>query len=361
MPKKFNNIFHQIISEENIDNAFKKTQRGVMKYKKGSLNYCQNLTNNLNSLRIRLLLDQYTPQEYHSFKVYEPKERIIDAPAFEDKIVQHMVNNVLKDLYKPCFIFDSYSCIEGKGTLACVNRISQFLRKSYKQYGDNSYIIKMDVSKFFYSIDRNILKKIIRKKIKCKGTLKLLDNIIDSSPNDLGLPLGNLTSQLFANIYLNQLDQYCKRVLKLKYYVRYADDMVVIVKGLDNARWIKTKIAEFLKNNLSLELNPKKSKIFPIKQGVNTVGFKIYRTHRLLRNNCKKKIKSKLRKIPNLIETNRLTKEKANQMLNSWWGHAKNCNSYNFLVYLTKQFTYLINIKHVKLRISYNNQNKRTL
>ena len=346
MPKKFNNLFQQIITEENIDNAFKKTQMGPMKYKRGSLNYCQNLTANLESLRTRLLLGNYKPQEYHYFKVYEPKERIIYAPAFEDKIVQHAVNNILKDLYKPCFIFDSYSCIEGKGTLACVERISSFMRKANRKY-NNCYIIKADISKFFYSINRNILKKIIRKKIKCKSTLKLLDNIIDSSPNELGLPLGNLTSQLFANIYLNQLDQYCKRILGLKYYIRYADDIVVIVDGVDNAREVKRNIEKFLKDELGLEVHPRKSKIFPMSQGVNSVGFKIYLNHRLLRDRCKKKIKSKLKKMPKLINQGKLTVEKATQMLNSWWGHAQNSNNFNFLNYLLNRYDYLIFHKYL--------------
>lgn len=329
--KKIENLFEQIVSEENVDDAYRKTQLGQMKYKRGAIKFSQDLTVNMDNLKQRVASGTYHPDEYHAFRVYEPKERLIYAPAFEDKIVQHMVNNILKDIYRPCFIYDSYACIEGKGTHACVDRIQRFMRQARRNYGPAAHIIKADIAKFFYSMDRDILKGLFRQKVSCPGTLRLLDAIVDSSPGEMGLPLGNLTSQLFANIYLNELDQFCKRILGLKYYVRYADDIVAIVKSKDRAKQILDDMKWHAANILKLNLHPEKSKVFPLAQGVNSVGFKIHSTHRLLRNDCKKKIKRKIRKMPHLIREGEMTVEKANQILGSWSGHAKHGNSQNFI------------------------------
>jgi RNA-directed DNA polymerase len=215
------------------------------------------------------------------------------------------------------------------------------MRQSYYKYGRNAYIVKMDVKKFFYTIDRSILKKIIRKKIKCKRTLNLLDKIIDNSPGEIGLPLGNLTSQLFANIYLNEIDQYCKRILKLKYYIRYADDIIVIVENKEHAQYILNNVNKYIKTTLNIELHENKSKIFPIYQGINSIGFKNYITHKLLRNDCKKKIKRKIKSFKYLYENKRITKEKIEQIVNSWHGHSKKANQYNFIIKLLKLNHYL--------------------
>jgi len=350
--KKYNDLFNQIVDEKNVEDAYRKTQLGQMKYKRGAIRFSQDLTVNLNNLRESILNGTYRPSAYHAFKVYEPKERMIYAPAFEDKVVQHMINNILKDVYRPCFIYDSYSCIEGKGTHACVDRIQQFMRQAKRNYGSEAYIIKADIAKFFYSMDRDTLKRLFRQKIKCPHTLWLLDVIVDSSPGDVGLPLGNLTSQLFANIYLNDLDQFCKRILGLKYYVRYADDIVAIVKNRERAQCVLNEIKSYTQKVLHLDLHSKKSKIFPLAQGVNSVGFKIHPTHRLLRNDCKKKIKRKVRKMPHLIKEGRMTACKADQMLGSWGGHAKYGSSYNFIQRLATKFEHLCEDNRGMLRIN---------
>ena len=352
--KQYNNLFEQVVSEANVDDAYRKTQLGQMKYKRGALRFAQNVTVNLKELREQVKDGIYHPGEYHSFKVFEPKERLIFAPTFEDKIVQHMINNVLKDIYRPCFIFDSYSCIEGKGTHACVERINQFSCIAKRNYGPGVYLVKADISKFFYSINRDILKNLLRKKIQCSQTLNLLDTVIDSSPGDIGLPLGNLTSQLFANIYLNALDQFCKRVLGLKYYVRYADDIIIIIKNKEYARQVLKAVRWYVDEYLNLILHPGKSKIFPLGQGVNSIGFKIHPTHRLLRNDCKKRIKRKIKKMPHLIQEGRMTVEKANQMLGSWTGHARYGCSYNFIKKLLRVFDHLCMNKKGLIKINEN-------
>lgn len=288
--------------------------------------------------------------------VYEPKERVINAPFYRDKIVQLAINNILKGVYQPSFIYDTYSCLDNKGTHACVERLSYFMRKAYWEYGDDAYIVKIDIKKFFYTIDRDILKKLYAKKIICKDTLDLLYKIIDSAKiiDELGLPLGNTLSQISANVDLNETDQFAKRHLRLKYYVRYADDIVVIVKNKELAIEVLSQIKEYTEGKLNLKLNMNKSKIFPINQGVNAIGFKIYPTHMLLRNDSKKRIKQKLRKFKELLIDEKITIEKVEQILNSWLGHAEQADSYRFIQSLLERFDY------IKIVVKYiNNKQKR--
>lgn len=344
------NLIEQVVAKENIYDAYKKTLKGDGKYKKEAMLFSINETYNLMNLRQSLIDGSYKFDGYVEFYVYEPKKRLIHAPTYKDKIVQLAFNNVLKKIYNPTFIYDSYACIENKGTHKCVDRISYFMRKAKWEYDDNAYIIKMDIEKFFYTIDRGILKKIIKKKIRCEETLKIIFGIIDSA-NQIdyrGLPLGNTLSQLFANVYMNEIDQYAKRKLGIKYYVRYADDTIIIVKNKETAKKILNKLTKFYQEELNLKMSEDKTKIFPLAQGVNAIGFKIHPTHRLLRNDSKKKIKRKSKRFPNSIAEGRMTAEKAEQILNSWLGHAKHGNSYNFIQSLLKRNDYLyLNYKGV--------------
>lgn len=367
MPKKHydENLFEKIIDDKNLYYAYLKSRKGKGKYKIEAIKFAMDETYNLRELKQSLIDETYQFEGYIEFPVFEPKERIINAPHYKDKIVQLAINNVLKEVYNPCFIYDSYACIDEKGTHKCVDRISKFMRKAKWQYGESAYIIKIDIKKFFYTMDRNILKGILRKKIRCKKTLWLLDKIIDSasSIDELGLPLGNTLSQLCANIYMNELDQYCKRKLGLKYYIRYVDDILVIVKDKEEAKPILNLITTFLNEKLHLKINKKKTKTFPINQGINTIGFKIHATHRLLRTECKKKIKRKTKVLGIKLIEGRTTVRKVEQILNSWLGHAKHGSTYNFIIKLLKDNTYLCfkdkkTIKVVKEN-TYGNRNNK--
>ena len=337
------NLFLLIVDEDNIESAYRKSLKGDNKYTREAILFSRNETYNLRALRQSLIDETYRFSGYIRFTVYEPKERLIDAPGFKDKTVQLAVNNVLKEIYQPCFIYDSYASLDGKGTHRCIDRIQHFMRKAKWEYGEGAYIVKVDVRKFFYSIDRAILKGILSWKVKCEKTLRLLYHIIDSADaiDPLGLPLGNTLSQLWANTYLDKLDQYCKRRLRLKYYVRYMDDVIIIVKDRETARGVVAQVTAFLRDRLRLDVNKDKTKIFPIRQGVNAIGFKIHATHRLLRNDSKKKIKRKAKKMRRLIAEGRMTVEKAEQILNSWKGHAGHGNSYNFVRRLIERNDYI--------------------
>lgn len=343
MNKKDNSLISMILDPENLVSAFNQTQEGKSKYKEEAMKFKENESYNLNELRNKLLTGLWKFGNYTEFVVHEPKVRIINAPRYEAKIVQLAINNILKREFNKRYIFDSYACIDGKGNHKAVDRVSYFMRKAYSKYGEDAYIIKLDIRKFFYSINRDILKSILVRKIKCKETLTLIYLIIDSAEqiDELGLPLGNTLSQLFANVYMNELDQYCKRRLGVKYYIRYADDVIVFLENKEEANKILKEIKSFLDNDLGLVTNNHKTKIFPIEQGVNAYGYKIYRTHRLLRDDSKKKIKRKAKKFPRLIQEGKMTVLKVEQILNSWMGHAMRGDSHNFIIRLIKNNPYI--------------------
>lgn len=334
-------LFEQIVQETNVEKAYYACMAGKSKYKTDAMIFDRDKTYNLKVLVESLIDETYEISDYIEFYVYEPKERKIYAPVFRDKLVQMMINNVIKDMYFRSFIYDSYACIDGKGTHKASARIQHFLRKAKWEYGDDAFIIKLDISKFFYTINRDILKSLLLKKIKCQKTLRLLYKIIDASPNELGLPLGNVTSHLLANIYLNEFDQYCKRQLSLRYYVRYMDDSFAVVRNKEEAKRILALMVDFTNKHLQLIVNPKKTRIFPIQQGVNIVGYKTYATHKLLRDDSKRKIKRKLRKMENLIRSGRLSVDTAELMLNSWNGHAQHASSKNFIYGLLLKYDFL--------------------
>lgn len=334
---------NKILDRDNMYKAYNKALRGKGKFHPEAIKFSMDETSNMNDLIESLDQETYKFDGYIRFPVFEPKERIVDAPHFKDKIVQLAINTVLKDMYNSSFIFGSYACIDKKGTHKCVDRIQYFMRKAKWEFGEGAGIVKMDVRKFFYSIDRDILKKILPKKIKCKKTLGLIFKIVDSADiiDLLGLPLGNTLSQICANIYMNEVDQYVKRKLRVKYYIRYMDDSIAIMPSIPEAKEVLELVRIYVKDKLGLDLNEKKSKVFPLNQGVNAVGYKIYATHRLLRNDCKKKIKRKVKAMPHLIAEDKLTVKKAEQMLNSWLGHASHANSYNFIKGLTTKHNYI--------------------
>lgn len=299
----------------------------------------------------------YEIGEYIQFKVYEPKERLISAPKLDDKVIQFLLHYQLEEIYSPIYIKGSFACQKGKGTHAAVDHLHHNMKLCKWKYGEEHCVImKIDVRKFFYSIDRDILKKILTKKVKDEILLKWLFKVIDSSPEgETGIPLGNVTSQDYANIYLNELDQYCVRYLGIKYYTRYMDDVVIVVppktkivdgnevievEALDIARdWLE-KIKTYLDERLNLETNDK-TKIFPLSQGVNAFGFKLYTTHRLVRDQSKRAMKRRIKAMDRKLENDEIELKEVVQAVNSWLGHARHSNSYNLAKKIFKQYPYV--------------------
>lgn len=270
----------------------------------------------------------YKHRGYTTFYIYEPKVRKIEKSSYIDRVVHRwLVDNFLLDLYVPTFINTSYACIKGRGMISAVLNLQKRMI-TCKNKWDNYYILKMDIQKYFQSINKEILFNILRKKIKDPKVLWLIKQIIYSNNGKTGIAIGNYTSQIFANIYLNELDQYVKHALKVKYYLRYMDDFVILAKTKEEAKEILDRITIFLKENLELKLNSK-TQIFKSKQGVNFCGYKINEYRLKIRDRGKKKLKKKIKLLKNGIKVGKIDCYKAKQYLCGHYGYIKHANVYN--------------------------------
>lgn len=311
----------------NIQIAYNKARK-CKRYRKDVLIFTKEKEENLERVRRELLTLAYEPGEYRYFKVYEPKERQIMALPFYDRVVQHAVNNVLEPIFDKRFIFHSYACRKGKGMHAASDTLKSWLY-SWGKYNPEKplYVIKADIHHYFQSIDHAILKAEIRRIIKDKGALAIIERIIDHNgtmPDGIGIPVGNLTSQLFANAYLNILDQYIKHTLGAHKYERYMDDFSIVSPDKHQLREWLAAIEKFLKARLKLELNPKTT-ILSAKNGIDFVGYKHRATHKKVRCDSIKRIKKTIRK----YQRGDITKERLQKSIASWTGHAGHADSYN--------------------------------
>lgn len=311
----------------NVQKAYNKARK-CKRYRKDVLLFTKDKEDNLETVRNDILGLSYEPSEYRYFKVYEPKERQIMALPFYDRVVQHAINNVLEPIFNQRFIFHSYACRKTKGMHAASDTLQEWLYEWQKFHPDQPlYAIKADIHHYFQSINHDVLKAEIRKVIKDAGALVLIDKIIDHNgqmPDGVGIPVGNLTSQLFANIYLNKLDQYIKHKLGAKYYMRYMDDFIILSPDKEQLRRWLADIERFLRDELKLELNPKTT-ILAAKNGIDFVGYKHRATHRKVRQDSVKRIKKTIKK----YESGKITKEQLQKSIASWTGHAGHADSYN--------------------------------
>lgn len=301
MVKKIKTTFSDIVNFENLWAAKKKCLAGKNKYKIDALEFELSPYNNINTLIDDLCSGSYKMLPYIEFDVFEPKERHILAPQFRDKVVQWAICRVLNPEFKKKFIKDSFACIEGRGTHSYINRLNYFIRCAKVNYGESAYVLQVDIKKFFYSIDRETLKNLYAKYLEDSQIVALIKTITDSSVTlgEKGLPLGNSLSQLSANLYLNELDQYIKRSLSVKYYVRYMDDMVLILKNKEEAKSIKALVVNFLKEKLRLENNDKKTIYYPLGKGVKSVGYISFGSYRTLSSKDRRKIQKRIQNITN--------------------------------------------------------------
>lgn len=312
------------------------------RYNNDVLRFTQHLERNLITIQNELIWKEFEVGEYDEFYVYEPKKRLIKSLPFKDRVVQHSLNNVINPLLDNRFIYDTYACRKAKGTHAGADRVTHFLRKTKRKW-DKVYCLKADISKYFFNIDHDVMMRIYESKIKCKDTLWLLDKIIRSDGDGIGIPIGNLTSQLSANLYLNELDQFVKHRLRVKYYVRYMDDFIILHNSKECLWNLLAEVEEFLKYKLRLKLN-RKTDIFPVKRGVDFLGYRIWPTHRLLRKKSKKKIKRRMRKYEKEYIAGTLDIEKIQRSLAGWLGHAKFANTYNFRMDLLDKWQEIIEV-----------------
>ena len=322
--KTFKNLYPQITAFENVYSAYLKARKSK-RYRDYTLSFTNNAEEEIWSIITDLKGKIYQPGDYHTFKVYEPKERLICAAPFRDRVVHHTLCNVIEPLFDRTFIHDSYACRKGKGTHRAIYRAWEFMRK-------NKYVLKCDIRKYFPSIDHDILKAIIRKKLRCPDTLWLLNKIIEhgnvvSDTHGRGLPIGNLTSQFFANLYLNELDYYVKQHLKAQNYVRYMDDFMLFHIDKSFLHDSKAAIRNFLET-MKLELKPGKSEIFPVKNGFEFIGF-YHRSDRVrIKKDSVRRFRRRLREMRWKYYRGIGSLDKIGESIRCWSAHASYADSY---------------------------------
>ena len=286
--KRIGNLYNKIISIESLKLADIRARKGKKK-QYGIIKYIKNEEQNIIDLHKSLVDKTFTTSKYNIFKISDGKEReIYSLPYFPDRILHHAIMAVLEPIFTSCFTTDTYSCIKGRGTHKASYKLREYLKKD--ELG-TTYCLKLDIKKFYPSIDNEILKGLLRKKFKDRDLLNLLDNIIDSTK---GVPIGSYTSQFFANYYLTYFDHWVKETLGIKYYLRYCDDMVILHQDKEQLwKWFN-KIKEYLESNLKLVIKGN-YQVFPVAvRGIDWCGYKHFHTHTLIRKSIKKKyIKNK--------------------------------------------------------------------
>lgn len=310
--KRLGDLFQKIISIENLQLADALASKGKSK-QPGVIMHSKNRDENILKLHHMLKTKTYSTSPYTRFIIYEPKEREISRlPYFPDRIVHHAIMNVMEKIFVSVFTRDTYSCIKGRGIKAAADGV----KKALIDEPGTRYCLKLDVKKFYPTVDHDILKQLLRKKIKDPDLLWLLDEIIDSSP---GLPIGNYLSQFFANFYLTYFDHFIKQVMCVSKYFRYLDDMVIFGSNKPQLHKILFEIKQYLLLNLKLTVKGN-YQVFPVDdRGVDFVGYRFYHGYTLLRKSIKQNF------------ARMLNKRKSQASIAAYWGWAKHCNSANLV------------------------------
>lgn len=326
MSKSIKKVFYEKITFEKLLQAHNRAKKGKT-FKEEILKFEVDLETNIINIINEIKNGSYKIGNYKTFIIYEPKERIIKSLPYKDRIVhQWYVEEFIKPYFLPRFINDTYACIPNRGTHKAIYKLQKYMRIMKRNFNDY-YILKCDIKKYFYSIDKNILLNILKKYIKDNDLIDF-SKILIYDGEEAGIPIGNYTSQFFANIYLNELDQYVKHILKVHYYLRFMDDFILLVKDKEEAKILLNKISIFINNELKLELN-NKTRYYTNKMGVDFCGYRIFETHILLRKNSKKKIKKNIKKWNKLYENDLLDIKKVRLQFNSWVNHSRHTNTYN--------------------------------
>lgn len=298
--KRIGNLYEQIYSLDNLQLAYKNAI-------KGKQIYSENRNVLLLNIQQELISCEYKVSEYSVFTIFDKKERIIYSLPLKDKIIQHAILQIINPIFIKCFISQTYSCILKRG-------IHKALRQVKKSLNQNYYCLKIDIKKYYPSINIQTLKLFLRKKFKDRKLLHLLDCILNS--HNEGIPIGNYISQYFGNFYLTYFDHYIKEKLRIKYYFRYMDDIVILHNSKEDLHLIKNEIEYYLNKILDLKLS--NWQIFPIKiRGIDFVGYVIYPTHIKLRKQIKQNFKNMLQKYPN------------DKSISSYKGWILHCNGIN--------------------------------
>ncbi|MBU4375190.1 reverse transcriptase/maturase family protein [Patescibacteria group bacterium] len=336
--------FDDIISINNLLEAWKEFEKGK-RHRKDVQEFSLDLMDNIFSLHSSLVNHTYKHGGYQAFKINDPKPRDIHKAEVRDRLLHHAIYRMLYPFCDKTFIADSYSCRLNKGAHKAVNRLDHFTRKVSKNNTGACWILKCDIKKFFASIDHKILIKILTEYIPDQNILRLLEEIIYSfnTKSGAGLPLGNLTSQLFVNIYMNKFDQFMKHKIKAEKYIRYADDFVIIDSSAKRLRELVVPITEFLKTELKLELHPRKVEIRKFRQGIDFLGYVVLPYHKVLRTKTKKRMFRKIKARVNEYHNGIITEKRLEQSLQSYFGVLSHANAYTLSEELKNQYWFWLN------------------
>ncbi len=333
--KTYKNLYNEISSFENLYEAWRKARRGK-RHTKNAATFEQNLDKQLLKLHEELSTESWQAGGYRSFTIHEPKRRKISAAPFGDRVVHHALVRIIEPLYERKFIFDSYASRVGKGTHKALDRCTTFMKR-YK------YVLPCDIEQFFPAIDHTVLKTILARNIVCDSTINLCNKIIDSGTGILaemytlrwfhgdnlftanrarGLPIGNLTSQFWANVYMNELDQFIKHNLRCKGYLRYVDDFLLFADDKLTLHQWRDKIITFLAS-LRLTIHSFRAQPRSVQQGLTFLGFRMYPSHRLLKRSRGIAYRRHLKNLYKGFKNDHITREQLNASVMSWLGHIK--------------------------------------
>ena len=315
MGKKYRNLIEEIYSMTNLYLAYRKAARGK-RYSLGHLLFKEHLAANLRLLSEAIKSGTYQPSKPNVFFVNEPKRREISALPFADRVVQHALCNVIEPIFDRVLLPNTYACRTGKGTHVAAIEAQAIMRRGYEWY------LKMDFSKYFASINRAVLYVEIRRKVSCRSTLDLIEKFLPVDGR--GLPIGNLTSQLFANIYGHILDRYLTHSLRVKAWLRYMDDTVIFAHSREALAVIQHGLKWFIETSMGMTFSH--WNIGQVVHGLDWLGYRIWPSHKLLRHRSVVSAKRKIARYQRIGDTGALSRFVA-----SWRGHAQWANSFNLL------------------------------
>jgi len=348
--KTYKNLFPKICTFENLLDAARKARKGK-RLRENVGRFYVNLENELITLQRELTQKTYRTGKYRTFTIYEPKKRMISAAPFRDRVMHHALCNIIEPLFEKKFIYDSYANRKGKGSHKAVEHYQRFCRH-YK------YVLKCDIQKYFPAIDHEILKREIRRTIGCNDTLWLIDLIINGSnkqesvmenfsTGDLfspferrrGLPIGNLTSQFFANVYLNPFDHFIKEQLQVRRYVRYVDDFVVFGESKDQLWKVKSEIEKYMET-LHLRLHSNKCQVHRTKEGLRFLGFRVFPEYRLLPRQNIVRAHRRLKRLQKKYGAGEIELTDVQRALQGWNGHAIFADSHRLRTKIFEKYAF---------------------
>jgi len=324
------NMYARLTTYENLFLAYTKARKHKT-LKQYVIEFEKNLDFDLRQLQSELKSKTYRPRPLETFVIRDPKTRKISKSDFRDRIVHHALCNIIEPIFDRTFIYDSYANRIGKGTLEAIKRYEHFKRKTSRNYSRRIYVMKADIRQYFDTVNHEILLRTIKQEIPDEDTIWLIKLILENHHTKIprkGMPLGNLTSQFFANVYLNKLDHYVKETLRIKYYLRYVDDFVILSTSQRVLKNYREQIDIFLRENLDIELHPEKTKIVPINRGTDFLGLRIFNHHRLLKKSNIRKFKNKLRNLCDQYDNKEVDYDKIYDAVEGWVAYSKTANCY---------------------------------